>query len=69
MRLLKQVTSFFVILSKLYQMSIKAIVFGATGLTGSQVVEQLLEREDVKVIAVVKAKNSECSSQTGADCN
>lgn len=37
-------------------MSIKAIVFGATGLTGSQVVEQLLEREDVKVIAVVRRK-------------
>lgn len=57
MRLLKQVTSFFVIHFKyIYQMIIKAIVFGATGLTGSQVVEQLLEKENIKVVAVVRQR-------------
>ena len=42
-------------------MIIKAIVFGATGLTGGQVVEQLLEREDIVVAAVVRERIKDAS--------
>lgn len=42
-------------------MIIKAIVFGATGLTGGLVVEQLLEREDIVVAAVVRERIKDAS--------